>query len=127
MKTKEEKIIYKDLSYKIVELAMKVHCKLGCGFLEKVYENALMTLFQKNNISAQQQAPIKIYFEEQLVGDYYADILVEDKIILELKIVDQIIDLHRDQILNYLRATGLKLGMILNFKKTKLEYERFVI
>lgn len=106
---------------------MEVHSKLGFGFLEKVYENALMVLFEKNKIPAQQQAPVRVYFEGKVVGDYYADILVDNKIILELKAVDKIVDAHRAQVLNYLRATKLRLAMILNFAKKSFEYERFVI
>ncbi len=87
MNTNNKEIIYKELSYKTIGLAMEVHNQLGFGFLEKVYENALMVLFKKNGIPAQQQAPVRVYFEGQVVGDYYADILVDNKIILELKAV----------------------------------------
>ncbi|HEC04221.1 MAG TPA: GxxExxY protein, partial [Phycisphaerales bacterium] len=76
---------------------------------------------------AQQQVPLRVYFEGKAVGDYLADILVDSKIILELKSVDKIVDTHRAQVLNYLRATRLKLGMILNFSKKSLEYERLVL
>lgn len=127
MTTNSKNIIYKELSYKIVGLAMEVHSKLGYGFLEKVYENALMVLFEKNEIPAQQQAPVQVYFEGKVVGDYYADILVDNKIILELKAVDKIVDVHRTQVLNYLTATKLRLAMILNFAKENFEYERFVV
>jgi len=127
MNTNKEKIIYKDLSYRIVGLAIEVHNKLGPGFLEKVYENAMMVLFQRDGVSAKQQASVKVYFEGQEVGDYYADIIVENKIILELKTAEQITEVHKAQILNYLRATGLKLGMILNFAKPGLEYARVVL
>lgn len=127
MNTNSKNIIYKELSYKIVGLAMEVYNKLGSGFLEKVYENALMVLLNKNGVSAQQQAPVKVYFEGKVIGDYYADILVDNKIILELKTVDKISDVHRGQVLNYLRATGLRLAMILNFGKSSFEYERLVI
>lgn len=127
MSTNSKNIIYKELSYKIVGLAMEVHSKLGYGFLEKVYENALMVLFEKNEIPAQQQAPVRVYFEGKTVGDYYADILVDSKIILELKAVDKIVDVHRTQVLNYLTATKLQLAIILNFAKESLEYERFVV
>src|SRR3972149_7845746 len=85
MDANENKILYKDLSYKIVGLAMQVHNKLGFGFSEKVYENALMVLFGREGIQAKQQTPITVYFEGQPVGDYYADILVENKIILEFQ------------------------------------------
>jgi GxxExxY protein len=120
-------IVHKELSYKIVGCAMEVHSKLGSGFLEKVYENALMVLFRKEGIAAKQQTPIKVNFEGELVGEYYADILVDEKIILELKTADKIVDIHRAQILHYLRATGIKLGMILNFGNKNFEYERLVL
>ncbi len=126
MNTNENEILYKDLSYKIVGLAMKVHSKLGYGFLEKVYENALMVLFRREGIEAKQQVPITVNFEEEVVGNYYADILVEAKVILEIKSVENIIDAHIAQTLNYLKATGLRLAIILNFSKEKLEYKRIV-
>lgn len=127
MNTNEEKILYKDLSYRVVGLAMQVHNKLGYGFLEKVYENAMMVMFRREGIKAKQQAPITVYFEEQVVGDYYADILVEDIIILELKVAEKIMDAHKAQVLNYLKATDLQLALILNFGKERLECERFVL
>ena len=127
MNTNNKDIVYKEISYKIVGLAMEVHSKLGFGFLEKVYENALMILFEKNEVPAKQQAPVKVYFKGRIVGDYYADILVDDKIILDLKSADKIIDTHRAQVLNYLRATGLRLAIILNFGRSSFEYERFII
>jgi GxxExxY protein len=127
MNTNEDNIIiYKDLSYKLIGLAMRVHSGLGHGFLEKVYERALMILLRRENIESAQQAPITVTFEGEAVGDYYADILVENKIILEIKSAEKIIDAHRAQALHYLKATGLRLAIILNFGKEKLEYERMV-
>jgi len=123
----EEKILYKDLSYKIVGLAMQVHTELGYGFLEKVYENALMILLRENEIKAEQQVPIKVHFHNQIVGEYIADILVENCVILELKAQDRIIENHKAQTLNYLKATGLKLAILLNFGKYKLETARLVL
>lgn len=120
-------ILYKDLSYRIVGLAMQVHNSLGHGFLEKVYENALMVLLKREGIKAKQQTQITVYFEGEVVGDYYADILVEERVILELKSVEKIIDVHKAQALNYLKATGLPLAIILNFSKDRLEYERLVL
>jgi len=122
-----ENIIYKDLSYKIIELALEVHNELGCGFLEKVYENALMILLNRENIPARQQAKADVYFQGKVVGQYFADILVDNKLILELKTVDVIVNIHKAQVLNYLRATGLKLGLILNFRKPRFEYQRLVL
>jgi GxxExxY protein len=123
----EEKIIYKALSYKIVGLAIQVRKELGFGFLEKVYENALMILLEENGIEAKQQFPIKVSFHGRIVGDYIADILVENQIILELKAQDKIVDIHKAQTLNYLRATNLKLAILLNFGKNRLEHERLVL
>ena len=120
-------ILYKDLSYQIIGLAMEVHRKLGYGFLEKVYENSLMILFRREGIRSEQQYPIKVYFEGEVVGNYVADILIEDKIIIELKCVEKINNIHKAQALNYLKATQMRLAIILNFAKDKLQYERLVL
>ena len=120
-------IIYKELSYKIIKLALEVHNELGCGFLEKVYENALMILLNREGIPAKQQAPADVYFQNKVVGQYYADILVGNKVILELKTVEAIANIHKAQLLNYLRATGIKLGLILNFARPRFEYKRMVL
>ena len=120
-------IIHKDLSYKVIELALEVHNELGCGFLEKVYENALMVLLEREAIPARQQAPADVYFQGKVIGQYFADILVDNKLILELKTVDTIANVHKAKVLNYLRATGIKLGLILNFAKPRLEYKRLVL
>jgi len=120
-------IIHKDLSYKVIELALEVHNELGCGFLEKVYENALMVLLEREAIPARQQAPADVYFQGKVIGQYFADILVDNKLILELKTIDTIANVHKAKVLNYLRATGIKLGLILNFAKPKLEYKRLVL
>jgi len=126
MNTNKKKILYKKLSYLIIGLAMEIYNKLGYGFLEKVYENALMILFKREGIQAEQQVPIKVYFDGKVVGDYVADILIENKIIIELKSVEKIINAHKAQVLNYLSATGIHLGIILNFGKEELKFERFV-
>ncbi|MBW2249486.1 MAG: GxxExxY protein [Deltaproteobacteria bacterium] len=120
-------ILYKDLSYQIIGLAMEVHRKLGYGFLEKVYENSLMILFRREGIRSEQQYPIKVYFEGEVVGNYVADILIEDKIIIELKCVEKINNIHKAQTLNYLKATRMRLAIILNFAKDKLQYQRLVL
>lgn len=123
----EDKIIYREISYKIVGLAIQVRKELGFGFLEKVYENALMVLLEENGIEAKQQFPIKVTFHGRIIGDYIADILVENQIILELKAQDKIVDIHKAQTLNYLRATNLRLAILLNFGKDRLEHERLVL
>lgn len=92
-----------------------------------MYENALIVLFRKAGIEAEQQAPITVLFDGEAVGTYYADILVENKIILELKTVTEISEPHKAQTLNYLKATGLDLAIIFNFANTRLEYQRIVL
>ena len=125
--SEERVLLYKDLSYKIVGLAMQVHNELGFGFLEKVYENALMVLFAENGLNAVQQLPIPVRFHGQIVGDYFADILVEYSIILELKAQDRIAEIHKVQTLHYLKATDFRLALLINFGKHRLEYERLVL
>ena len=115
------------MSEKIIGSAIEVHKELGSGFLEKVYENALFLELNKNLINAKQQHPISVIYKGQIVGEYFADILVEDKIILELKVVKKIEPIHEAQLLHYLKATNIKLGYILNFGATaKLEFKRMV-
>ncbi len=120
-------IYYKELSDKIIGLAIDVHKTLGSGFLEKVYENSLMIELENNNISSKSQFPAPVFYKEKTVGEYYCDILVEDKIILELKVAKNIEPVHEAQLLHYLNATGLKVGYIINFgHPAKLQFKRLV-
>ena len=119
-------LLYGDLTYKVIGLGMQVHTTLGHGYLEKVYENSLMVLFRKAGIHAEQQVPIKVRFEGEIVGDYCADILVDGKLILELKVASKITDVHKAQTLNYLKATGLELALILNFGALSFEHHRLI-
>jgi GxxExxY protein len=127
MNTNLKNIHHKEISYKIIGVAMHVYNTLGYGFLEKVYENSMMVKFRKESIKAEQQKSIKVYFENEVVGDYFADILVENEIVVELKTGEKIHEIHKAQVLNYLKTTGLKLGIILNFGKNQLEYTRLVL
>lgn len=122
----EDKLLHKDLSYRLVGMAMKVHRELGRGFLERVYENAMAILLRKESLSFQQQFPLKVYFEGQIVGDYFADMIVENKIILEFKSAENLSPAYKAQAVNYLRATGLELAIIINFGQDSLQYERIV-
>ena len=106
---------------------MEIHTEIGYGFLERVYENSLMTLFRDNGIFAERQPPIKVNFRGRPVGEYIADIVVERAVILELKAAERIAEVHKAQALNYLKATNLRLALLLNFGKRKLEYERLVL
>lgn len=109
--------LYKELSEKIIICFYKVYNTLGYGFLEKIYEKSLEIELKKNGIRVETQKPIKVYYEGNLVGDYFADMLVEDKIILELKAAEAIIEEHEFQLINYLKATNIEIGLLLNFGK----------
>lgn len=106
---------FEDLTGKIISCAYKVHNTLGAGFLEKVYENALMIELQKAGLNVQQQSNIPVYYDGALVGDYYADIIVEGKVILELKAIENLAAIHEVQLVNYLKGTKLEIGLLINF------------
>jgi GxxExxY protein len=99
----------------IIKCFYKVYNTLGYGFLEKVYEKALMVELEKQGIPCVSQAPIKVYYEGDLVGNYFADILINSEIILELKAADIIVQEHELQLINYLKATTIEVGYLLNF------------
>jgi GxxExxY protein len=104
-----------ELTEKIIEIYYRVYNKLGYGFLEKIYENAMMIEFKKENISAVSQSAIKVLYEGEIVGEYFADILISDKIILEIKAAKNIAEEHEAQLLNYLKATNIEVGLLLNY------------
>ena len=106
---------HKDLTGKIIECAYKVHNKLGFGFLENVYQNSLMIELRKAGLKAEKEKRIHVHYDGQLVGDYSADIVVEEMVILELKSVKDIHPAHEAQLINYLKATGLEVGLLINF------------
>jgi len=116
-----------ELTERILGCAFRVHAALGCGFLEKVYENALLHELRKAGIGAQPQHPIHVHYDGVLVGDFSADILVEGRVILELKAAKAIEDIHIAQTLNYLKATGLKTALLLNFGARSLEIKRLLL
>jgi GxxExxY protein len=107
--------LYKELTSKIIEAFYKVYNDLGYGFLEKVYENALHHELVKQGLQSEKQRPIKVIYDEIAVGEYFADILVNDLVILELKAVDHLADEHELQLINYLKATDKEIGLLLNF------------
>ncbi len=120
-------VIYKDLSYKIMSAVFEVHNILGVGFLEKVYENALLKELALRGLRVEVQKEIKVFYKEGAVGLYFADLVVNGEILLEIKAVDNLSNLHKAQVLNYLKATGLKLGLLINFGKERVEYQRLVL
>jgi GxxExxY protein len=101
----------------ILKAFYKVYNTLGYGFLEKVYENAMRIELTKMGIKAEQQKNIKVYYESEQVGDYYADLIVTDLVIVELKAAENICEEHEAQLLNYLKATVIEVGLLLNFGK----------
>jgi len=117
-------ILYKELSYAIVGAAMEVHKTLGPNFLESIYHKALAYELLQRGIPFESEKPIQVYYKGQLLGDFKADMVVDNKIILELKSVSAIIPVHEAQALNYLAATGFDLAIILNFGSQSLQQKR---
>lgn len=105
------------ITERIIKAFYTVYNTLGFGFLEKVYEQALIIELQKLGLHGRKQTPIKVYYDEQQVGEYFADIVVEDLVILELKAVEVLCEEHEYQLINYLRATTIEYGLLLNFGK----------
>ena len=112
---------HRELTEKIIGCAYCVYNKMGFGFLESVYEKCMLIELHEAELNAESQKPITVYYENEIVGEFVADILVNDKIILELKSVRRIIEAHEVQLVNYLIATGKQIGLILNFEKEKLK------
>jgi len=119
-------IIEKELSYEIIGIAMKIYNDLGYGFLEKVYENALKNEIEELGLKVKQQYPIKVIYNDKIIGDYIADLLIEDKIIIELKTIEKLSKVHEAQILNYLKATKIRVRLLINFSLNKLEFKKLV-
>lgn len=108
-------MLHEEITSQILAAFYAVYNQLGYGFLERVYENALVIELRKRGLKVLQQAAIQVCYEGQVVGEYYADLLVEDLIVIELKAVEQIIKAHENQLINYLKAGNLEVGLILNF------------
>jgi GxxExxY protein len=115
-----------ELTQKILEGAFAVHNTLGCGFLERVYSNALLFELRNMNLSCEHEVPFEVRYKEAVVGDYCADLIVERRVIVELKACAGLDSVHEAQILNYLKASRIQVGLLLNFGKPKLQYRRFV-
>lgn len=114
---------FQDITEKIIKAFYNVYNSLGYGFLERVYENAMMIELKSLNLNCEKQKQIKVFYKNENVGEYYADIIVEDKVIIELKAAEGIVDEHEHQLLNYLKATEIEVGLLLNFEK-KPQFKR---
>lgn len=120
-------LFYRDESYKIRGALFAVHNELGCGFLERVYQDALEVEFRLRNIPYEREKSIQIVYKGEPLGEpYRADFVCYDKVIIELKSVSEILDVHRAQIINYLKATKMKLGFLVNFGEESINIERIV-
>ncbi|MCX5816428.1 MAG: GxxExxY protein [Proteobacteria bacterium] len=115
-----------DITYIINGAVFEVNRVLGPGFLEKVYENALLIELRKQGLKADAQVPVNVFYKDEPAGEYVADLLVENKVIVELKTVERIDKIHEAQLINYLKATGIQAGLLVNFKHAKAEIKRIV-
>ena len=122
----EDKVIYKELSYKIIGLTYEVFNELGLGYQEKHYQKAMESIFVKNNIKFKSQCPYKIIFEDKAIGRYFMDFVVDDKIVLELKINNHFSSQSIKQLDYYLKATNLKLGILIIFTKDGIKFKRIL-
>ena len=115
-----------DLTEKIIGCAFKVYNTLGSGFLESVYHKSLHIELEKSGLASEVQKPIKVYYDDQPVGDFFADIIVNELVVVELKAIQKINKTHEVQLVNYLRATGFPVGLLINFGEEKIEIKRKV-
>ncbi len=109
---------HQELTQKIIKAAQNVHNELGYGFLEKVYHNAMVLELRKAGLEAVSGKPISVCYDGQTVGEYFADIIVDEKVILEVKVVEAVNRAHEAQLVNYLKATNVDVGLLLNFGKS---------
>ena len=117
-------MLHEELTGKILEASFEVIRELGAGFLEGVYQNALLVALRQKGIKAEPRVPLLVRFRGEVVGEYFADLLVEGKVIVELKAVKTLAPEHQAQVINYLKATGIEVGLLINFGNPKLEYRR---
>jgi GxxExxY protein len=123
-----EEYLFKQECYDIIGAAMEVHNELGHGFLEPVYQEALSIVFQENGIPFSKEQVLDIHFKGRLLNKkYVADFICYDEVIVELKAMENLAPEHIAQVLNYLKATGKKLGLLLNFGTSKLQYKRVIL
>ncbi|ARM31156.1 GxxExxY protein [Prosthecochloris sp. HL-130-GSB] len=127
MDTNTHELYLKEEVYRIVGCAMEVMNTLGHGLLEKPYENALVVEFGLKGIPFQQQKRFPVVYKSVQVGEYIPDLIAFEKIVVETKTIDRISDIERGQVINYLKITGIRVGLILNFKHAKLEWERLIV
>lgn len=114
------------ITEKIIGAAYTVSNTLGCGFLEKVYENAMFLEVSKSNLSVVRQKPLHVFYDDQIVGEYFADLIVEGEIIVEIKAIKELNEIHQAQLMNYLVACNKRCGLLINFGKPRVEIKRML-
>jgi GxxExxY protein len=117
-------MLHEDLTAKALEACFEVAKELGAGFLESVYEKALVVALRQKGLDAKEQFPLAVKFRGQVVGEFFADILLEDKVIIELKAARALTTEHQAQVINYLKATSIEVGLLVNFGNPRLEFKR---
>ena len=122
----EGEFLHKDLTRQIIGAAMKVHRALGCGFLESVYEEALAVELSLQNVPFEKQKSLDVFYRQKKVKQFVCDFLVAEAVLVELKAIRELTEAQKAQVLNYLRATNLKLGLLLNFGASSLQYKRVI-
>lgn len=113
-----------ELTEIIIGCCYEVYNSLGYGFLEKVYENALCVELKQKKIKVEQQKKLTVFYKEEIVGEYIADLIVDDRVVVELKTIEKLAQIHRSQVLNYIKATNKKLGLLINFSPVTVEVKR---
>ena len=117
-------LLHEELTGRILEASFEVIRELGAGFLEGVYQNALLIALRQKGIEAKARVPLTVRFRGEVVGEYFADLFVDGKVIVELKAVKALAPEHQAQLINYLKATGIEVGLLINFGRPKLGYRR---
>jgi GxxExxY protein len=115
---------YEEITHQIIGAAYKVFNKLGFGFLESVYQKAMIIELAKLNLNVQSEKPLKVYYDDQVVGDFFIDLLVKDSVLVELKSVQNLLKAHEVQVVNYLSGTKKEIGLLINFGPSGVEVKR---
>lgn len=123
----QTELLMEDITFQIIAAAYEVHNVLGSGFLEKVYESALENELKLRGLEVEVQKEITVNYKGEKVGVYFADVLVNKEVILELKAAEAISKSHEAQLLNYLKATGKRVGLLINFGKERVDHKRMVL
>lgn len=127
MKPKEIKLVHKELTGKIIQAFNEVHYALGPGYLESIYKNALVIEFEDMGLKCEKERIVEIFYRNKKVGEHRLDLVLEDKVLVELKAVAEFHPVHQAQVISYLKSTGLKIALLANFGKDKVDYKRLIL